>query len=91
MVVIFFPAMLETGVTHERAAAPSICTVHAPHSAMPHPNFVPVMFSVSRKTHSSGISAGTSTVLDSPFKTKLIAKSSPNATTETPQNANILQ
>jgi len=54
----------------ERAAAPSICTVQAPHSAMPHPNFVPVMFSVSRKTQSSGISGGTLTVCDLPFSYK---------------------
>ena len=30
------------GVQQERMAAPFSCTVHAPHSAMPHPNFVPV-------------------------------------------------
>jgi hypothetical protein len=61
MVVIFFPATLETGVTQERVAAPSMCTVQAPHKAMPHPNFVPVIPSVSRKTHSSGILGLTST------------------------------
>jgi hypothetical protein len=32
-----------------------MCTVHAPQSAMPQPNFVPVMFSVSRRTHNKGI------------------------------------
>ena len=45
-------------VTHERTALPLIWTVHAPHSAMPQPNFVPVSPSVSRKTQNSGMSAG---------------------------------
>ena len=49
MVVIFFPATVETGVTQERAASPSMCTVQAPHRAMPQPNFVPVMLRVSRR------------------------------------------
>jgi len=44
--VIFFPATLETGVMQERVASPLMCTVQAPQSAMPQPNFVPVMFSV---------------------------------------------
>jgi hypothetical protein len=72
MVVIFLPATLDMGVTQERAATPSICTVQAPHNAMPHPNFVPVMFNVSRSTQSSGISGATSTVCGLPFSTKLM-------------------
>src|SRR5262245_50611976 len=40
---------------------PPRCTVHAPHKAMPQPNLVPFIPSTSRSTHSSGISAGTST------------------------------
>ena len=56
MVVTFLPARLETGVTQERTACPLTWTVHAPHSAMPQPNFVPVMPSVSRRYHSKGIS-----------------------------------
>ena len=53
--------MLSIGVTQERRAAPSMCTVHAPHRAIPHPNFVPVMPSTSRKTQSKGVSPSTST------------------------------
>src|SRR5258708_28801195 len=60
MVVIFLPATAETGVMQARVGAPSTCTVHAPHSAMPQPNFVPVMPSTSRSVHSSGVSCGTS-------------------------------
>jgi hypothetical protein len=37
-------------------------TVQAPQSAMPQPNFVPVMPSTSRSTQSSGVSPATSTV-----------------------------
>ena len=43
-----------------REGAPSICTVQAPQSALPHPNFVPVIPSTSRNTHRSGLSPSTS-------------------------------
>ena len=45
------------------------CTVHAPHWAMPQPYFVPFMWRLSRRTQSSGISAGISTVCVCPFTT----------------------
>ena len=61
MVVIFFDATEETAVWHDRTAWPSRCTVHAPHSPIPQPYFVPVMLSLSRKTHKSGVSGATST------------------------------
>src|SRR5258708_18869375 len=73
MVVTFFPATLEIAVMQERVASPLIWTVQAPQSAMPQPNFVPVMFSVSRSTQSSGMSGLTATVWDLPFKVKLMA------------------
>ena len=38
------------------------CTVQAPHSAIPQPNFVPVMPSTSRNTQRSGVSPSTSTL-----------------------------
>ena len=44
--------MLSIGVMQERVGTPSTCTVQAPHSAMPQPNFVPVMPSTSRNTQS---------------------------------------
>src|SRR4030088_1453978 len=52
--------MLSIGVMQERVATPSTCTVQAPHSAMPQPNFVPVMPSTSRRTQSNGVSPSTS-------------------------------
>jgi hypothetical protein len=55
MVVIFLPATAEIGVMQERVASPLIWTVQAPQRAMPQPNFVPVMFRVSRRTQSKGI------------------------------------
>src|SRR6185369_9688050 len=61
MVVMRLPVAAETGVTQERVGCPLIWIVHAPHSPMPQPNLVPVMFSTSRSIHSSGMSAGTST------------------------------
>src|SRR2546425_3355674 len=73
MVVIFLPATLETAVMQERVASPLMCTVQAPHMEMPQPNFVPVMFSVSRSTQSSGMSGLTSTEVALPFKVKLMA------------------
>src|SRR6516164_11035471 len=60
MVVTFESPIESMVVMQERTAVPSICTVQAPHSAMPHPNFVPVMPSMSRRTQSSGVSPSTS-------------------------------
>src|SRR2546428_10368710 len=61
MVVTSFPATRLIGCTHERTAWPFTCTVHAPQSAIPQPNLVPVRPMVSRITHSSGVSGSTST------------------------------
>ena len=44
----------------ERTAWPLMCTVQAPHMAMPQPNLVPVSRSSSRITHSRGVSGGES-------------------------------
>src|SRR6266849_10220637 len=73
MVVTFLPATLEIAVMQERVASPLICTVQAPQSAMPQPNFVPVMFRVSRSTQSSGMSGLTSTDWGLPFRVKVMA------------------
>src|SRR5882757_6782955 len=67
MVVTDLPPIALTGNTHERTAWPSRCTVHAPHCATPHPNLVPVRPTISRNTHNSGMSAGTSTDRRSPL------------------------
>jgi hypothetical protein len=60
MVVIRLPAAADAGSEQDRTASPSICTVQAPHRAMPQPYFVPVIPSTSRSTHNSGISGSTS-------------------------------
>jgi nitrite reductase/ring-hydroxylating ferredoxin subunit len=60
MVVIFLPTALDTGVMQDRIGRPSRWTVHAPHSATPQPNFVPVRPTTSRSTQRSGMSSGTS-------------------------------
>src|SRR3954451_695800 len=62
MVVTYAPSTLSTEVMQDRVATPSTCTVQAPHSAMPQPNFVPVIPSTSRSTQSSGVSSSTSTL-----------------------------
>src|SRR5215467_8367099 len=59
-------------VTQERVATPSICTVQAPQSAIPQPNFVPVMPSTSRNTHNRGVSPSTSTVRSIPLTLMVI-------------------
>ena len=61
MVVIFLPSTAATGIAQERIAAPSICTVHAPHCATPQPYLVPVRPTCSRSTQSSGVLGSTST------------------------------
>src|SRR6516162_4792694 len=60
MVVICLDPTEPTGTWHERVATPLICTVQAPHWAMPQPYFVPVRPIVSRSTQSSGVRASTS-------------------------------
>src|SRR5579883_1356666 len=56
MVTIFLPlATALSGTWQERVATPSMCTVQAPHWAMPQPYLVPVMPSVSRSTQSNGV------------------------------------
>ncbi len=67
MVVIFLPATALIGVRHARVAAPSMCTVQAPHRAMPHPNFVPVIWSTSRRYQSRGICGSPSNACGTPF------------------------
>src|SRR5258708_16475892 len=55
MVVIFLPSAAATGITQERTAAPSMCTVQAPHCAMPQPYLVPVRPTCSRIAHNRGV------------------------------------
>src|SRR6266851_10418742 len=73
IVVIALPAAALTGVTQERIAWPPRCTVQAPQSAIPQPNFVPVMPSTSRNTHKRGVSPSTSTVRSIPLTLIVIA------------------
>src|SRR5947208_9899482 len=62
MVVICLPSAALTGSEHERVATPLMCTVQAPHCAMPQPYLVPVIPSESRSTQSKGVSGSTSTL-----------------------------
>src|SRR5262245_43032453 len=71
MVVIFLPAAVDIGVLQERIGWPSSSTVQAPHSAMPQPNLVPVMPSVSRITQSSGVSGAALTSRALPLMLRL--------------------
>src|SRR3954470_1517239 len=77
MVVICALPMLSTGVTQERVATPSRCTVQAPHRAIPQPNFVPVIPSTSRNTHSKGVSPSTSTLCVVPLTLMVRATEQP--------------
>src|ERR1700720_3248742 len=67
MVVISLPWRADSGSTQDRVGTPRTCTVHAPHCAAPHPNFVPFRSRTSRNTHSRGMSGGTSTVAAFPL------------------------
>src|SRR5712675_2233840 len=73
MVVISEVPMLSIGVIQERVATPSTCTVQAPQSATPQPNFVPVMPSTSRNTHKRGVSPSTSTDRSRPLTLIVVA------------------
>src|SRR5258705_8856847 len=74
MVVICLPAAAETGNEQERTGSPLTCTVHAPHWAMPQPNFGPLTSSTSRNTQRRGISGSTSAVRGRPLTVNLIMK-----------------
>src|SRR5262245_38952795 len=70
MVVICLPSAALTGITQERTAWPSMCTVQAPHCAMPQPYLVPVRPTCSRIAHSRGVLGLTSTSIDLPLIVK---------------------
>src|SRR5215471_18696770 len=70
MVVICLPSAALTGVTQDRTAAPSMCTVQAPHCAIPQPYLVPVRPTCSRITHKSGVLGFTLTSSDLPLIVK---------------------
>src|SRR5579872_2247130 len=73
MVVTLLPATCDTGVEQDRIALPSTCTVQAPQSPAPQPNFVPVSSSVSRKTQRRGVSGGTLTLRSLPLTRKVMS------------------
>ena len=72
MVVTLRSPIEPTGSRQERTGSPSICTVQAPHCAIPQPNLVPVRPITSRKVQSSGVSGATSTVSRSPLISMVI-------------------
>src|SRR5882672_790549 len=72
MVVISAPPTSFMAVVQERMASPFWCTVHAPQSDIPQPNFVPVSPATSRRYHSSGMSGSPSNVLSFPFTLRRI-------------------
>src|SRR3989442_11320324 len=83
MGVIRLPTATLTGVTQERTALPSRCTVHAPHSATPQPYLVPVRPTCSRIAHSSGVPGSTLTSLVLPLIVKrAMALPSPDRSAE---------
>src|ERR1700689_283167 len=62
------------GVTHDLTAWPFLCTVHAPQSAMPHPNLVPVRARMSRPYHKRGMPGSPSKLRSIPFTLSLIIR-----------------
>src|SRR5262249_20161537 len=76
MVTMFFPATSDIGMLQERIASPLRCTVQAPQSATPQPNFVPVKPSSSRKYHMSGIDGSPSNVRSCPLTVTLTIRPS---------------
>src|SRR4051794_21621610 len=76
MVVTDLPPRSDIGTPQARTASPSICTVQAPHTATPQPNFVPVRPSSSRRYHISGIDVSPSNDRCWPFTFRLTMTSS---------------
>src|SRR5215470_13954009 len=75
MVVTDLPSIRDTGVAQARVAWPSMCTVQAPHDAMPQPNLVPVSLRCSRRTQSSGVLGSTPSSLRTPLTVKATMRS----------------
>src|SRR5262245_45203048 len=73
IVTTVLPATAETGVVHERTAWPLTCTVHAPQTAMPQPNLVPVRPNSSRTTHINGVSGSSADETAFPFRVNFVA------------------
>src|SRR5258708_37683000 len=67
MVVTALPAASLILVWQLRTAAPSTCTVHAPHMPIPQPYLVPVRSATSRRNHSSGMSGSPSNCRPAPL------------------------
>ena len=84
IVVTDFPATELTGVTHDRMGVPSTCTVQAPHSAMPHPYFVPINLAFSRMAQSRGTSGRVSSVTLRPFSISEVGMLLPHEVTLVP-------
>src|SRR5262245_2762579 len=61
------PTAAPTGMTQERTALPSTCTVQAPHWATPQPYLVPVRLTCSRRAHRRGVLGSTFTSLVLPL------------------------
>jgi len=67
------PFASPAGIWHERTAFPFSSTVHDPQTPTPHPNFVPVIESVSRNTQTSGVSSSTFTTRFAPLTVMAIS------------------
>src|SRR5579863_9267843 len=76
MVVTERLAARDTGATQDRTGSPSICTVQAPHRAMPQPYLVPVSCKLSRSTQSSGVDGSSSKLAALPLTWNVITCSS---------------
>src|ERR1700686_4743112 len=81
MVTTFAPSRAPIGTEQDRMAVPLICTVQAPHCAIPQANFVPVKPITSRNTQRSGVSGSMSICWDTPLTSIVITASLPPAAT----------
>ena len=77
IVVTCWSATSDMAVMQARAAESPTCTVQAPHSAFPHPNFVPVSPASSRRYQSKGSDGSPSHVCSCPLIVNLITASAP--------------
>src|SRR5690606_31767756 len=71
IVVTERPSALSSGVRQANTAAPSRCTVQAPHRPAPQPNFVPTRPRCSRNTHNSAVSGAACTSSSRPLIVRL--------------------
>src|SRR3954462_2240706 len=72
MVVMLFPATVDSALPQDFSGLPSISTMQQPHCSRPQPNLAPTSPRWLRNTSSSGVSGSAATATSLPFTVREI-------------------